>query len=95
MSDIKRIGVLTSGGDAPGMNAAVRAVCRTALTRGVEVMGIYKGYSAYSSLQVLDDGTIGIIIEEGKWDSNLPGKDGFNLGCYRFTVDWLLEGDQK
>ena len=45
MNEIKRIGVLTSGGDAPGMNAAVRAVCRTALTRGVEVMGIYRGYS--------------------------------------------------
>ena len=45
MSNIKRIGVLTSGGDAPGMNAAVRAVCRTALTRGVEVMGIFRGYS--------------------------------------------------
>lgn len=45
MSTIKRIGVLTSGGDAPGMNAAVRAVCRTALTRGVEVMAIYRGYS--------------------------------------------------
>ena len=42
---IKRIGVLTSGGDAPGMNAAVRAVVRTALTRGVEVMAIYRGYS--------------------------------------------------
>ena len=45
MSDIKRIGVLTSGGDAPGMNAAVRAVVRTAITRGVEVMGIFRGYS--------------------------------------------------
>ena len=45
MSSIKRIGVLTSGGDAPGMNAAVRAVCRTAITRGVEVMGIFRGYS--------------------------------------------------
>ena len=45
MENIKRIGVLTSGGDAPGMNAAVRAVVRTALTRGVEVMGIYRGYS--------------------------------------------------
>ena len=45
MNNIKRIGVLTSGGDAPGMNAAVRAVCRTAITRGVEVMGIYRGYS--------------------------------------------------
>ena len=45
MSNIKRIGILTSGGDAPGMNAAVRAVCRTAITHGVEVMGIYRGYS--------------------------------------------------
>ena len=45
MSEIKRIGVLTSGGDAPGMNAAVRAVCRTALTRGVEVMAIFRGYT--------------------------------------------------
>ena len=45
MSTIKRIAVLTSGGDAPGMNAAVRAVCRTALTRGVEVMAVYRGYS--------------------------------------------------
>ena len=45
MENIKRIGVLTSGGDAPGMNAAVRAVCRIALTRGVEVMAIYRCYS--------------------------------------------------
>ena len=56
---------------------------------------IYQGYSAYSSLQVLDDGTIGIIVEEGKWDSNLPGEDGFNLGYYRFSIDWLLEGDKE
>ena len=39
-----RIGVLTSGGDAQGMNAAVRAVVRTALDRGVEVYAIYEGY---------------------------------------------------
>ncbi len=45
MKEFKRIGVLTSGGDAPGMNAAIRAVTRTALARGVEVMGIYRGYS--------------------------------------------------
>ena len=45
MKKFKRIGVLTSGGDAPGMNAAVRAVVRAALTNGVEVMGIYRGYS--------------------------------------------------
>lgn len=45
MKTFKRIGVLTSGGDAPGMNAAVRAVTRAAISNGVEVMGIYKGYS--------------------------------------------------
>lgn len=41
---IKRIGVLTSGGDAPGMNAAVRAVTRKAITSGLEVVAIYEGY---------------------------------------------------
>jgi len=45
MKRFRKIGVLTSGGDAPGMNAAVRAVVRTALSHGVEVMGIYRGYS--------------------------------------------------
>src|SRR5579884_2027637 len=41
---MQRIGVLTSGGDAPGMNAAVRAVVRVALDLGIEVCGIYEGY---------------------------------------------------
>lgn len=41
---IKKIGVLTSGGDAPGMNAAVRAVVRTALAKDIEVYGVYGGY---------------------------------------------------
>lgn len=45
MADIKTIGVLTSGGDAPGMNAALRAVVRTAVYNGLRVMGIKKGYS--------------------------------------------------
>lgn len=44
MAKFRRIGVLTSGGDAPGMNAAVRAVTRAALSHGVEVVGIYEGY---------------------------------------------------
>lgn len=47
------------------------------------------GYSAYSSLTVLPDGTIGALVEEGKWDSNLPGEDGFQLVFYWFTMDWL------
>ena len=51
---------------------------------------IYNGYSAYSSLEVLNDGTIGILVEEGKWDSALPGDDGFNIGYYNFTMDWLM-----
>ena len=44
MGKIKRIGVLTSGGDAPGMNAAVRAVARTALADGMECIGIRRGW---------------------------------------------------
>ncbi len=42
---IRKIGVLTSGGDAPGMNAIVRAVTRSAIDRGIEVIGIMRGYS--------------------------------------------------
>ncbi len=45
MKHFRKIGVLTSGGDAPGMNAAVRAVTRTALDHGVEVVAFYRGYS--------------------------------------------------
>ncbi len=45
MKKFRKIGVLTSGGDAPGMNAAIRAVTRAAIANGVEVMGIYRGYS--------------------------------------------------
>ncbi len=44
MGEIKTIGVLTSGGDAPGMNAAIRAVVRTGIYRGLKVMAIRKGY---------------------------------------------------
>ncbi len=54
---------------------------------------IYSGYSAYSSMQVLEDGTVGILVEEGKWDGNLPGADGFNLAYYNFTLDWLIGDD--
>lgn len=41
---VKRIGILTSGGDSPGMNAAIRAVTRVGLNSGLEVFGIYNGY---------------------------------------------------
>jgi len=52
MKKFQRIGVLTSGGDAPGMNAAVRAVTRAALAHDVEVVGIYRGYSGLISRDV-------------------------------------------
>lgn len=45
MKTFSKIGVLTSGGDAPGMNTAVRAVVRAAISHGVDVVGIYRGYS--------------------------------------------------
>lgn len=44
MAKIKSIGILTSGGDAPGMNAAIRAVVRSAIYKGIETIGIYDGY---------------------------------------------------
>ena len=43
MGTFKCIGVLTSGGDAPGMNAAIRAVTRAAISKGIQVKGIYRG----------------------------------------------------
>ena len=42
---IRKIGILTSGGDAPGMNAAIRSVTRVALNNGIEVVGVRDGYS--------------------------------------------------
>ena len=51
---IKTIGVLTSGGDAPAMNAAVRAVVRTAIARGLSVKGILRGYSGLLNEEIID-----------------------------------------
>ena len=50
----KKIGVLTSGGDAPGMNAAVRAVTRAALQKGMEVVGIKRGYNGLLNGDIVD-----------------------------------------
>ncbi len=66
-SPIKRIGVLTSGGDAPGMNAAVRAVARTAIFYGREVVGIFHGYKGLieNNLRSLESGDVSNIIQLG------------------------------
>jgi 6-phosphofructokinase 1 len=64
---MKRIGVLTSGGDAPGMNAAIRAVVRASLGRGVQVTGFLHGYEGLIADEtvVLDSGKVGGIITHG------------------------------
>ena len=67
MSKIKRIGVLTSGGDAPGMNAAVRAVVRTSLANGVECVGIRRGWQGLitSDFVPLTRESVGHILSRG------------------------------
>ena len=52
--EIKTIGILTSGGDAPGMNAAIRAVVRKAIGNGVKVKGIKKGYQGLLNEEIID-----------------------------------------
>jgi len=64
---IKRIGVLTSGGDAPGMNAAVRSVVRSAVHYGIEVLGVFRGYEGLlnEDMKLLDHRSVSNIINRG------------------------------
>lgn len=68
-SQIKRIGVVTSGGDAQGMNAAVRAIVRTALSAGVDCYGIYEGYTGMIAggdlIRKMAWGDVSGILHEG------------------------------
>ncbi|MFN8597018.1 MAG: 6-phosphofructokinase [Anaerolineae bacterium] len=85
----KRLAVLTSGGDAPGMNAAVRAVIRTALDRGVTVYAIYEGYQG-----MVDDGE---QIREMNWDSvgGILGLGGTIIGTARSDDFRTREGRRR
>ena len=67
MGNIKRIGVLTSGGDAPGMNAAIRAVVRTALSLGVECVGIRRGWQGLinGDIVMLDGASVSRLLSRG------------------------------
>ena len=67
MKLIKHIGVLTSGGDAPGMNAAIRAVVRTAIAKGAKVSGIYHGYNGLvqDEIEPLTMRDVSYIISRG------------------------------
>lgn len=64
---MRKIAVLTSGGDSPGMNAAIRAVVRKAIYNGLEVFGIYNGYRGLvnGDIKKLDLGSVGDIIQRG------------------------------
>ena len=64
---MKKIAILTSGGDAPGMNAAIRAVVRTAIEKGIEVMGISRGYSGLINGEIftMDRHSVSDIIQRG------------------------------
>ncbi len=66
-TNLKKIGVYTSGGDAPGMNAAIRAVVRTAILHGIEVTGIIQGYSGLieNEFMPLDLRSMANIIQRG------------------------------
>lgn len=68
MAKIKTIGILTSGGDAPGMNAAIRAVTRSGICNGFNIKGIYRGYDGLINDEVVDfttENVSGIIMSGG------------------------------
>lgn len=64
---MKRIGILTSGGDSPGMNAAIRAAVRCGIEAGMEVYGIYRGYEGLldGEIRQLDRSSVGDILQRG------------------------------
>lgn len=84
---MKRIGVLTSGGDSPGMNAAIRAVVRKAIYQDMEVYGIYYGYAGLISgdIKKLELGSVGDIIHRG-------GTMLYTARCEEFKT---VEGQKK
>ena len=85
--EIKTIGVLTSGGDAPGMNAAIRAVVRTAIARGLKVKGIKKGYQGLLNEEIVD--------MEAKDVSDIIQRGGTILGTARCLEFKEAEGQKK
>ena len=84
---VTKIGVLTSGGDAPGMNAAIRAVVRTGIYNGIEVYGILRGYSG------MIDGDI--FKMESKSVANIIQRGGTILKTARCKDFFTFEGREK
>ena len=84
---MKRIGVLTSGGDAPGMNACIRAVVRTAKYFGMEIYGIRQGYAGL----ILDD----MIPMEMRSVSDIVQRGGTMLRTARCVEMYTVEGQKQ
>ena len=84
---VTKIGVLTSGGDSPGMNAAIRAVVRTGLYHGLEVYGIMRGYTG----MIEDD----FVKMEGRSVANIIQRGGTILKCARSMEFKEPEGRKK
>jgi 6-phosphofructokinase 1 len=84
---IKRIGVLTSGGDAPGMNAAIRSVVRKAIFEGIEIRGILKGYEGLINGEVIEMNSRSV--------SNILGRGGTILKTARSKKFMTQEGQAK
>jgi len=87
---MKKIGVLTSGGDAPGMNAAVRAVTRAALSKGMEVVGIQRGYVGLLNHEFVEmtERSVSDIIQRG-------GTCLYTARCPEFrNMDGVLKGKE-
>ena len=87
MAKIKTIGILTSGGDAPGMNAAIRAVTRSAIYNGFTVKGIYRGYDGLINDEIKTFTTENV--------SGIIGTGGTMLKTARSKEFMTAEGRQK
>ena len=101
MGTIKCIGILTSGGDAPGMNAAIRAITRSAIYNGLTVKGIYRGYKGLITGEIQEFKTQnvsniiqlgGTILKTARCEEFKPLKDGKRITkqCKKKELTLLL-----
>ena len=99
--EVKTIGVLTSGGDAPGMNAAIRGVVRTAINKGLKVKGIMRGYAGLLQEEIVDMDSVsvadtinrgGTILYTARCDE-FKTEEGQKLGaeiCKKHGIDGIV-----
>ncbi|MBQ8894107.1 MAG: 6-phosphofructokinase [Clostridia bacterium] len=100
-SKVKKIGVLTSGGDAPGMNAAIRAVVRAARSKGIEVVGVHRGYAGLIKGDIVDmdvrdvsnilqSGGTSLLSARSKEFCTEEGMQMAIDNCHKFGIEGLV-----